>query len=151
MTRILANVHDLPQLPVFIEKLTKSVLKNRAITVVVAAPSTVWFEGNSGYRWGRKATQPCAIATLANGSDWPPVVVIVFVFETGDVAVGHREIHQRNSRAFAQTSNFRPADTSRAIRSSPGFVPVVYSTVRFSPCRDPAELRNLLQDSLNGA
>ena len=48
MTRILANAHDLPQLPVFIEKLTKCVLKNRAITVAAAAPSTVWFEGYSG-------------------------------------------------------------------------------------------------------
>src|SRR4029077_16695676 len=43
-------------------------------------------------RRGRKVTQPFAIATFANGSDWPPVVVIVFVFETGDVAVGPREV-----------------------------------------------------------
>ena len=47
------------------------------------------------YRRGRKVTQPFTIATFANGSDWPPVVVMVFVFKTGDVAVGHREIHQR--------------------------------------------------------
>src|SRR6201997_4738688 len=47
------------------------------------------------YRRGRKVTQPLAVATFANDSDRPPVVVIVFGFEIGDVAVGHREIDQR--------------------------------------------------------
>ena len=47
------------------------------------------------YRRGPKVTQPFAVATFANGSDRTPIVVIVFGFETGDVAVGYREIHQR--------------------------------------------------------
>src|ERR1700758_203365 len=47
------------------------------------------------YRRGREVTPPLAVATFANDSDRPPVVVIVFGFEIGDVAVGHREIDQR--------------------------------------------------------
>src|SRR6516165_7739334 len=60
-----------------------------------SSPEHSMSRGVIRYRRGPKVTQPFSIAAFANGSDRPPVVVIVFAFETADEAIRQREIHQR--------------------------------------------------------